>query len=194
MAAMTTVLSMAPQPARGVEVSTEISAAAWSDTLVDIEILTGRAAQAAFHAGAPAVYQGRTIEAGVRLADDAELRELNREYRGQDKPTNVLSFNGLDDGELERLPPDAPLMLGDIVIAYETAAAEAACEAKSLGDHLSHLVVHGMLHLLGYDHIEEGDATLMERLEAEVLAGMGIANPYDAGSDSAAEQTGARIR
>ena len=100
------------------------------------------------------------------LADDALQRRLNREFRGRDKSTNVLSFDG------------APAALGDVVLALETIAAEAEAQGKPLADHVAHLVVHGVLHLLGYDHETQGQARSMERLEIEILAGLGIGDPY----------------
>jgi probable rRNA maturation factor len=108
------------------------------------------------------------------LADDATLRALNRRWRAQDKPTNVLSFAA----QGEETPPDAPLLLGDVVLAFETVAREAAAQGKPLGDHLRHLVVHGVLHLLGHDHERREEAALMEALETRILAGLGVADPY----------------
>ena len=118
--------------------------------------------------------EGRPSEVSLVLADDAMVQELNRDWRGKDKPTNVLSLPGEDDFPV----PDAPRLLGDIVLAQETVAREALEQSKSFNHHLSHLVVHGMLHLLGYDHIEDDEAEEMEALEIELLAGMGIADPY----------------
>lgn len=111
-------------------------------------------------------------ELSLVLTDDAAIRDLNREHRGKDKATNVLSFPGFD-------PDEAPEpLLGDIVIAYETVAREAAEEAKPIADHFCHLVVHGMLHLFGYDHETDDDAEVMEAEERRVLARLGIADPY----------------
>lgn len=114
------------------------------------------------------------VEIGVRLTSDAELHTLNRDWRGQDKPTNVLSF-ALD----EDAPAGAPVTpLGDVVVAFETCLREAEDEAKPLANHLCHLVVHGTLHLLSYDHDVAEDAEIMESLERRVLAGLGIPDPY----------------
>ncbi len=104
--------------------------------------------------------------------DDARIRELNRLWRGFDKPTNVLSFPSPDT------QPGPARTLGDIAISYETAAREAAAEDKSFGDHIAHLSVHGFLHLLGYDHESDDDAEEMEGLERAILARIGISDPY----------------
>lgn len=121
------------------------------------------------------------IEVGVRLSDDASVRVLNRDYRDKDKPTNVLSFAALEsaeDADAFLMAPDMPLMLGDIVIARETCAREAVDQKKSLKNHLVHLAVHGTLHLVGYDHMVDDEAEEMEELERQILAGLGIDDPY----------------
>ncbi|RUO21989.1 rRNA maturation RNase YbeY [Aliidiomarina haloalkalitolerans] len=115
-------------------------------------------------------------ELTIRVTDDAEVQELNRDYRGKDKPTNVLSFPFVADLP-EGAEFDIPL-LGDIIIAEPTVAAEAAAQGKVYWHHFAHLVVHGTLHLLGYDHIEEQQAEAMEALERVILAGLGIPDPY----------------
>ena len=115
-------------------------------------------------------------ELGILLADDATVQRLNREYRRVDKPTNVLSFSGV--WARAAGAAGAPLALGDVVLARETVAAEALAQAKLVADHVSHLVVHGVLHLLGYDHQSAGEAGAMERLEVGVLAMLGIDDPY----------------
>ncbi|MEX2642644.1 MAG: rRNA maturation RNase YbeY, partial [Acetobacterales bacterium] len=108
-------------------------------------------------------------EVSVVLAGDAMLHELNRGYRGQDKPTNVLSFP-IDEPD----PAREAWMLGEVVIALETTRREALEEGKPVTDHLLHLVVHGVLHLLGYDHQTDAEAERMEALEARLLAGLGV--------------------
>jgi probable rRNA maturation factor len=115
-------------------------------------------------------------ELAVMLTDDAGVRTLNRNWRGIDKPTNVLSFPALQP--TAGAPADAPRMLGDIAIAYETTRKEADEEEKPFDHHLSHLAVHGFLHLIGYDHEKDGDAEAMEGLEREILAQLGIPDPY----------------
>jgi probable rRNA maturation factor len=116
---------------------------------------------------------GAAGEVSVVLTDDARIRALNREWRDIDKPTNVLSFpapGGRTAAE--------PALLGDVVIAYETTAREAAAEAKPFTHHIAHLVVHGFLHLLGYDHESDTEADQMERLETRILALLAVPDPY----------------
>lgn len=136
----------------------------WREAVPDARGLVRRAVRAALALAPPPA----DTELAVALADDALLQQLNRTYRGLDKPTNVLSFAA---GE--------PALLGDIAIAFETTAREAAAAGKRLDDHLSHLVVHGTLHLLGYDHETAEDAAEMEPLEVRALAALGIADPYE---------------
>jgi len=122
------------------------------------------------------------VSVSIKLSDNAEVHALNQEWRDKDKPTNVLSFPMLDDAELEALLTgtyNAPeIMLGDIILAYETCAAEAAEKGIPIAYHATHLVIHGMLHLLGHNHIEEDEAELMEALEVKALASIGLPNPY----------------
>lgn len=111
-------------------------------------------------------------ELSIVLADDAEQQELNRQWRGIDKPTNVLSF--------PQIEPFAAVtgLLGDIILARETLEREAAELQKPFADHFTHLVVHGFLHILGYDHATEAEALVMEGLETQILESLGIADPY----------------
>jgi probable rRNA maturation factor len=120
-------------------------------------------------------------ELAVMLTDDFGIRTLNNNWRSIDKPTNVLSFPALQPSG-PRGEDDAPRMLGDIAIAYETMHREAGEEQKPFDHHLSHLAVHGFLHLLGYDHEEDDDAEVMEALEQRILAQLGVPDPY-AGRD-----------
>jgi probable rRNA maturation factor len=116
-------------------------------------------------------------ELAVMLTDDDGIRTLNSNWRGIDKPTNVLSFPALPPTG-ESGPDEAPRMLGDIAIAYQTTRAEADDEQKPFDHHLSHLAVHGFLHLIGYDHEKDDDAEAMETLETAILAQLGIPDPY----------------
>jgi probable rRNA maturation factor len=132
------------------------------------------------------------VELSIVLGDDALLRELNRRWRGKDAPTNVLSFPAQDfAAPLPLPPPGAALPLGDVVLAYGTLAREAAEQGKSLSDHLAHLVVHGVLHLVGYDHEAAAEAERMEGLERAVLSGIGIADPYRESGGDGDDRTGA---
>lgn len=131
-----------------------------------------RAARAALAAAAPGGEPPLIL--GVILTDDAEQRRLNLSYRGIDAPTNVLSFALADVAP----PPGAPVLLGDVVLAYETVAREAAEQQKTLAAHLQHLVVHGVLHLLGFDHENDTQAAKMEALEVEILQRLGVPDPY----------------
>ncbi|MBY0519749.1 MAG: rRNA maturation RNase YbeY [Sphingomonas sp.] len=122
-----------------------------------------------------------TIEISVRLTTDAEVQTLNRDYRHKDKPTNVLSFPMLQPDLLDTVTQnsdDGEVLLGDIVLAHETCAAEAADKSIPLADHASHLIVHGTLHLLGYDHIDDRAAEAMEQIERDVLRTLGLHDPY----------------
>jgi probable rRNA maturation factor len=130
-------------------------------------------------------------ELAIVLTDDSAIRQLNRQWRGIDAPTNVLSFPArpnpsaplAGEGRAGSRAPTgkgslAPLLLGDVVIAYETAAREATDEGKVFAHHLAHLAVHGFLHLLGYDHAADPEADAMEKLETAILARLGMPDPY----------------
>lgn len=136
----------------------------WKKSVPGADKLARRAAKAAL----AAVHEG-PAEVSLALADDAQVRVLNRDYRGKDKPTNVLSFES----------GDRPF-LGDVVLALETVLAEAKDQGKKPADHLAHLVVHGVLHLLGHDHEKTSEARKMEQVEVEVLSGLGVPDPYEA--------------
>jgi probable rRNA maturation factor len=112
-------------------------------------------------------------ELSIVLMDDASQQELNKQWRGMDKPTNVLSF--------PQIEPFAPVLgiLGDITLARETLEREAEELGVSFNDHFTHLVVHGFLHILGYDHIDENEALVMEGLETQILATLGVSDPYN---------------
>ncbi len=143
----------------------EIEEPDWTAALPDAYALAERAAEAALSAAqAPA-----GGELSLLLTDDASARELNARFRGIDKATNVLSFPA---------PATARPHLGDVALAYGVCAAEAQAQHKPLGDHLTHLVVHGVLHLVGYDHQADSDAAMMEDKERAILRGLGKPDPY----------------
>ena len=116
----------------------------------------------------------RPIELAIVLSDDSAIRALNRNWRGKNAPTNVLSFPAAAPGKARAASP----YVGDIVIAYQTTAREAAAEGKPFNHHLAHLAIHGFLHLLGYDHDNDRDAQKMERLERRILKRLAIPDPY----------------
>jgi len=113
-------------------------------------------------------------ELSILLTSDDAMRQLNLTYRGQDKSTNVLSF----PGEPEAHSQSRSFLLGDVVLSYQTVVAEAEQQQISLENHISHLIVHGVLHLLGHDHENDTDAHDMEHLEINILKGIGVENPY----------------
>ncbi len=152
-----------------IDIATE--AEGWSG-LDAPEVLAEAVIRAAVEAAALGLAEG--AEVSIVLCDDSFIAALNKRWRGIDKPTNVLAFpSGAD-------PATAPV-LGDIVIAFETAAREAAVAEIALHDHVAHLLAHGFLHLVGYDHVEEAQAEAMEAIEVRILAMLGIANPYGGG-------------
>ena len=180
-------------PRTPVDILVMIEADGWQAALPQAEALCRRAAEAALAAAATRLGSA-PAELSVTLADDAAVHDLNRTWRGKDAPTNVLSFPLQERNLLERNEksigttvvesvaggPPVPLLLGDVILAHETVAREADAQSKPLADHVTHLVVHGVLHLLGFDHVEEGEAVAMERTETEILAHLGIADPYAA--------------
>ncbi len=145
------------------------------------DALARAAAQAAIAESAfPQLSFGpRPVELSIRLTGDEAVRELNAQWRGKDKPTNVLSFPMAEEAQLANAADGPELMLGDIVLARGVCAAEAGDKAIAIEDHAAHLIVHGTLHLLGYDHGEDGAAEDMEAREVRALARLGIANPYE---------------
>lgn len=144
-----------------------IEAEGW-ESIPEIEAVVERAAKAALQGAV--IAPDATLS--VLLADNATVQGLNAQFRGKDKPTNVLSFPAAP------MPGQDEQVLGDIALAFETCRAEAHDEGKRLADHVTHLVIHGVLHLLGYDHETDADAEAMESRETALLAGFGIDNPY----------------
>lgn len=139
------------------------------------EIVRKAALLALSSAMLPAFAMGRSLEISIVLANDDLIRILNNEYCGKDKATNVLSFATLDSEEPNS---DGVLNLGDVILSYQTIAKESQEQGKFLLDHVQHMTVHGILHLLGYDHENEEDANNMEALEIRVLQSLGVQNPY----------------
>ena len=127
-----------------------------------------------------AVKWNRPCTISVLFTNDSHIKDLNQTYREKDKSTNVLSFTGYDENLLRILPQTESIPLGDIIFALETIQAEALGQSKTFEHHLNHLFVHGLLHLLGYDHEAEDDAKLMEQLEIDILSTLLIPNPYEA--------------
>lgn len=177
-AAETGEASGLPQPLPGFEALTVLIAVeddAWTEAFGESQLvaLTRRAlAAAARHLALPEAIE---TEVSVTFADDATVAEANRAWRGKDRPTNILSFPMVQLEPGERPGP----LAGDLLLAFETVARESVAEEKPLADHLGHLLVHGFLHLMGYDHIEDDDAAAMEAAEVAILADLGIADPYD---------------
>ena len=144
--------------------------------------LVRRAAEAAIAESAfPQLATGdRPVELSVRLTGDNQVRELNAEWRGKDRPTNVLSFPLAETRDLQDANVVGPeLLLGDIILARGVCESEARGKGVSVDDHAAHLIIHGTLHLLGYDHHDDDEATDMERREIRALHRLGIANPYE---------------
>ncbi|HEY1145206.1 MAG TPA: rRNA maturation RNase YbeY [Allosphingosinicella sp.] len=151
------------------------------DSRTDWEALAERSVRAAVansrHAGL--IDSPLAIEVSVKFTDDDEVKTLNAAYRGKDRPTNVLSFPMMEPEMLGQLSGAGELLLGDVVLARGVCAAEAADKAVSVETHAAHLIVHGTLHLLGYDHeTSDEDADHMEATEREALASLGISDPY----------------
>ena len=159
----------------------------WPRAVPAVEDLARRATEAALAAAADSgaakeVFSAGDAEVSLVLADDATLRRHNRDYRNIDKPTNVLAFAAAETPGAAEMPGESegPLLLGDVLLARETLAREAREQGKRPADHFCHLVVHGVLHLLGQDHESEAEARVMERLEVAALGRLGVADPYAA--------------
>lgn len=150
------------------DIETRIDCASWS-RLAGLDSLIAGSLQASLDESGNGLREGAVVS--LLFCDDARIRDLNRQFRGQDKPTNVLSFPGPEPLETARF-------LGDIAIAFETVAREAQEQGKSLEQHCRHMIVHGFMHLLGYDHEVDEEAEAMEAMEIRVLQRMGVDDPY----------------
>jgi probable rRNA maturation factor len=159
-----------------VSVEVSVDCDAWLASCPEAAALAEMAARAALSRAAGKLAEAPLI-LGLILTDDAEQRELNRTYRGRDAVTNVLAFV-MTDPASPPSPAGAPLLLGDVVLALETVGREAVEQQKPLCGHLRHLVVHGVLHLLGFDHQNPAAAAAMEALEVEILKTLGVPDPY----------------
>jgi probable rRNA maturation factor len=154
-----------------IDIDIRIAVAGWRTALPNPNAAVRKAVRAALAAELPVRAE---TSLSILLTDDAEMRKLNAGWRAKDKPTNVLSFpaeNAVD-------PARPPAFLGDVALGLSTCRREAREQGKAFADHVAHLTVHGVLHLLGYDHMDDDQAEAMEPLETSILAGMGIADPY----------------
>ena len=157
---------------RELTVEVSVPCPAWLKACGEAATLAEQAALLALqHERAPG---GSVVD--ITLSDDDAQRTLNLTWRGKDSSTNVLAFPAADPAS--PAPPGAPLLLGDVVLAFETVSREAGEQDKPIADHLRHLVVHGVLHLLGDDHVDDRDAATMEAKEIAILAELGVPNPY----------------
>jgi probable rRNA maturation factor len=153
---------------RDLVIETRIDGAGWT-ALEGLDALVAGSVRAALEESGDELAEG--AEVSLLFCDDAAIRELNRQFRGQDKPTNVLSFPGPDSLETS-------VFLGDIAIAFDTVAREALEQRKPLEQHCRHMIVHGFLHLLGYDHEDDEEAEAMEAMEIRILQRLGVDDPY----------------
>lgn len=149
------------------------------EKIADIQEVIQLSAQLTLkHGTCPHEIQNSDLEVSIVLANDDLVHVLNREYRDKDKPTNVLSFATIDSDDFAEEVMINPFNLGDVILSYETITRECQEQGKFLLDHIKHLTVHGVLHLMGYDHDNDDDATNMETLEIRVLEQLDVQNPY----------------
>lgn len=174
----------AKKSATDFDIDIDVRDRAWREAISDLDAVVRRALMAT---SAAIPFMPPRAEVSVVLTDDAEQRALNARYRGKDSSTNVLSFPAMD-ADASAFPPGLPVALGDIVIARATVIKESVDQGLSLPHHFSHLLVHGMLHLLGFDHETVDEAASMEKLEVEILAGLGIDDPYADGAGNRDDQ------
>jgi probable rRNA maturation factor len=180
------VNEMSPDPAEpDIEtrhnIAVLVEAEVWRGILPNVAALVRQSAAVALAAAGPQ----RSAELDIVLVDDGRQRELNRDWRGKDSATNVLAFPSGEDAAT--LSANVPLLLGDVVLAAETVVREATEQKRSVADHVRHLTIHGVLHLLGFDHVKPRAAARMEALETTLLASLGVADPYcgESGKSSA---------
>lgn len=172
------------------DLAVTVECADWTAAIAGLEDRVRPAVDAAIAAaradagGAPRPKAAGELELGLVFADDERVHALNWQYRRKDAPTNVLAFENADAP-----PAGQPWQLGDVVLAFGACRAEAAAAGIALEAHVIHLVIHGILHLFGYDHLEERDARQMEGLETRVLAALGIADPYANDANSGLGET-----
>ena len=153
-------------------VQVDVQNACDDDTAPEVPIVESWVVRTVAAAGA-----GHEFEVSVRIVDSAEIHALNSKYRSKDKPTNVLSFPA---GKVAGLPADIPVLLGDIVVCASIVCDEAKAQGKAVEDHWAHMLVHGTLHLFGFDHETDSEAAAMETLETRILSDHGVADPYGA--------------
>ena len=162
----------------------DIASDKWKKAFPQMASKIEQAAACAFlHAKKPAAFNRRAFEISIILTDDSNVKTLNKNYRGKNKPTNVLSFPQINLQKFRRtaldiFPAKSEVPLGDIVLAFQTIKRESREQDKALESHIIHLVVHGTLHLLGYDHERLKDAKAMEKLECDILGALGYPDPY----------------
>lgn len=161
----------------GNTIDVSVSEPEWTNSHLELEELVENVVQLTLKsARLPEDIRNSPLEISVVLANDDLIQVLNREYRDKDKPTNVLTFATLDSDD--PVPEDGPFPLGDIILSFQTIDREAREQGKFFKDHFTHMLVHGTLHLVGYDHQTEDDANIMETLEIHILGNLNIQNPY----------------
>jgi probable rRNA maturation factor len=173
-------------------VDVDIPEKRWLERLPWLETLAREAAREACLVGSNSLVSGDVMaEMSLTFADDDFVRQLNARHRGIDRPTNVLSFAADSPSDLAVNPaagPQPELLLGDVVLGFETITEEAQAQGKQLADHVAHLVSHGVLHLLGFDHSQDDEAERMERLETGIMENLGIGDPYAEPPEQGGEQ------
>jgi len=168
-----------------VSIHLDTASAKWKRAFYGMNIRIQKAAEAAFlNAKKPSAFARRKFEIAIILTDDATVKSLNNDYRGINKPTNVLSFPQINmenfkKTALDIFPASMPVPLGDVVLGFQTIQRETREQKKTLENHTVHLIVHGVLHLLGYDHMRLKDAKIMEKLECDILKALGYPDPYN---------------